>query len=488
MLHVADERVQVVVVGAGASGLASARAMSDIGRDVLVLESEPGLGGVWAETRQYPGLATQNTKASYSFSDLLMPASWPEQPGAEQMREYLARYTARHGLDRMIRYRHVVRRISREGDRWTLEVDSPDGPLRLDAEAVVLASGVLSNPHVPQWPGLDAFGRAGGRVLLPPQFTEDVARGRRVVVVGWGKTACDLAVAVEPLAASTTVVARSLRWKTPHRLAGLPLHELLMLSRTGEWLLYGRDPVLPRSLHRVIRVPPRLIRTAVASFISRRLALGPMGMVPSGQLSNASSQVTHGLYEAIRDGRITVHRDVAVDGLEDGPAVRLSDGRRIPADLVLLGTGHRLRLDLLEPALRERLAGADGVLALRRFVQPEGLPGLYLVGWTQNISGLLTAEVLALWAAAHLQGRLPDSARSVGAARAEPASVPGSSLADLDRLLGDLGHPLPAKIRAAQWVGTMKAEHYASTLAAIRADQRAAAGTEARRGLPAAGR
>src|SRR3954465_9231157 len=88
----ARQHLDVAVIGAGASGLVAARAMRDAGHRVVVFESRPDLGGVWAASRSYPGLGTQNDKGSYSFSDLRMPDEWPNQPTGDQMREYLNRY------------------------------------------------------------------------------------------------------------------------------------------------------------------------------------------------------------------------------------------------------------------------------------------------------------------------------------------------------------------------------------------------------------
>ena len=83
---------QVVIIGAGISGLVTAKALKEYGYDVIVLEKENGIGGVWALSRHYPGLTTQNTKDTYHFSDLPMPIHYPEFPTGKQMLEYLSDY------------------------------------------------------------------------------------------------------------------------------------------------------------------------------------------------------------------------------------------------------------------------------------------------------------------------------------------------------------------------------------------------------------
>lgn len=463
----------VAVIGSGASGLVAARAMRDAGHRVVVLESRPDLGGVWSASRAYPGLGTQNSKGAYSFSDLPMPADWPEQPTGEQMREYLDRYADLHGLRPLIRFDHRVLEVRRRDAGWSVLVQGPEGREKLSADAVVVASGVFNDPIVPDWAGREAFEHAGGQVLLPQEVDLGALPGRSVAVIGWGKTACDLAVALTPYAASTTVVARSLRWKTPQPSGPLRLHELLMLTRTGEWLLYPRKTRLPRQLYRASRIPVRLLRMLTAELISRQLDLRSLGMRPPGDLVETSNQVTRGLYEAIRDRSITVRHGVGVASLQGvpAPAVVLEGGETVPADVVVLATGYRPRLDYLDADTIAALVDERGQLALDRTVHSDAAPGLYFVGWSGNISGMTTAEVAALWAAAHLAG-WSSVPREPAAHRAVPVggefSVPMTMLDDIDAQLADLGHRLPRRVRVRQWVRSMDSADYAPALKAVR--------------------
>jgi dimethylaniline monooxygenase (N-oxide forming) len=97
------ERKRVVVIGAGIAGLVTAKVLRDDGFDVIAFEKEPAIGGVWAESRTYPGLRTNNCRHTYAFSDHPYDRSADLFPTAEQVRQYLASYVDRFGLASLIR-------------------------------------------------------------------------------------------------------------------------------------------------------------------------------------------------------------------------------------------------------------------------------------------------------------------------------------------------------------------------------------------------
>ncbi|MGY2063675.1 FAD-dependent oxidoreductase, partial [Nocardia gipuzkoensis] len=104
---------RVVVIGAGIAGLVAARVLRDDGFDVTVFEKESAAGGVWIESRTYPGLRTNNSRATYAFSDHPYDRSAEEFPTAGQVREYLRSYAARFELVPLIRLSTEVVRIAR---------------------------------------------------------------------------------------------------------------------------------------------------------------------------------------------------------------------------------------------------------------------------------------------------------------------------------------------------------------------------------------
>lgn len=227
--------VRIAIVGAGIGGLASARVLRGAGHDVEVFDRTPDVGGVWSATRCYPGLRTQNSKRAYGFASLPMPASYPQVPSGAQMQAYLRSYVDHFGFDNRIRLNTEVVSAQPSMSGWKLQVRGVNHRRidDVDCDHLVVANGVFSSPKITDYPGLGAFSESGGRLCHASQFLDlDQASGKHVVVVGYGKSACDIAEAVSDVAASTVVVARRLLWKIPRQIRWLGNFEALALTRT----------------------------------------------------------------------------------------------------------------------------------------------------------------------------------------------------------------------------------------------------------------
>ena len=249
--------MRVAIIGAGVAGLTTGKALRRAGHQVEIFDRTPDVGGVWSQTRRYPGLTTQSPSAQYSFSDFPMPKGFPEWPTGAQVQRYLADYATDAGLEEALRLRTTVTAARPLGEgRWAVDTVDADGVDRTeDFDGLVVANGVFSEPAVPQYPGADEFLAAGGRVLAATQLQDaETARGKHVLVVGYGKTACDVAVPVSAVAASTDVIARQLLWKVPRKIAGVVNFKMLLLTRMGEALFrYIRLRGFEKFLHGVGR-------------------------------------------------------------------------------------------------------------------------------------------------------------------------------------------------------------------------------------------
>lgn len=478
----------MAIVGAGVSGIVTARMLTEAGFDVVVFEKAADVGGVWSASRAYPGIGTQDDGRSYAFSDAALPGLPDSHPPGAEVQAYLEGYARRHGLLERVRLRTRVVRTRFDEVGWEVESDGPDGAAVERFDWLVAANGVFSTPHVPDWPGRAAFEAAGGRVVTPGQLAGGaVLHGARVVVVGWGKTACDVAAAAVPRSAGVEVVARTLVWKLPKRLgrSGLTFRHLI-LTRAAERLIGGsyRSPAGRLLLHRLPeRVPRVLLGRAIARSVDRASGLSGLGLRPLSDIRASNSLVTEGFFEAVAEGRIRVHRDCSVQALEsgsDGPRVRLTDGSALPADVVVAATGYEQRLDFLPDEVLA-VAASDGALLLHRRTLGVDVPRFALAGWAHSYRSPLTSEVAAVWLAAAMRGRvaLPsvEQQRS-GADRfrltrstavgARTAALPGVTMRDLDLMLADLGTPLPLRVRLRQIWRPIDPADYAAALAAAR--------------------
>ncbi|WP_425956459.1 flavin-containing monooxygenase [Xylanimonas sp. McL0601] len=410
--------MKIAVVGAGFAGLASAKVLREFDHDVTVFEKAPDVGGVWSATRRYTGLRTQNNKASYAFSDLPMPRDYPEWPQGEQVQTYLESYVAKHGLGPSLRLSTEVVRAEPTAteDGWMVTArtagSAVSAPERFDH--LVVANGIFSDPVLPQFEGFASLVRAGGKLVASSQLTSlDDARDKHVVVVGYGKSACDVAAEIGTVATSTTVVARHLLWKMPKHVGRVVNMKYLLLSRLGEALFRYQTLTTPgeRFLHGRGNGVRKSLVTSLGKVTTAQLGLKKLGLVPHGEFEDIArstvSLATEGFFEQVAAGTIKVHRDSEIVRFldEDGePFAELSDGSRVRADLVVCGTGFHQRVPFLDDDVTARLLDDRGNFQLYRQILPHDVPNLTFCGYNSSFFSPLSAEAAAIWIAAHLAG------------------------------------------------------------------------------------
>src|SRR5512144_3179508 len=112
-----DSGRSVCVIGAGIAGLVTSKVLKEDGFDVVVFEKQAELGGVWAASRTYPGLRTNNPRETYAFSDYPYPETADDFPSAEEVRSYLGSYAGNFGLWYLIRFSTEVLSVRSVGAR-----------------------------------------------------------------------------------------------------------------------------------------------------------------------------------------------------------------------------------------------------------------------------------------------------------------------------------------------------------------------------------
>jgi cation diffusion facilitator CzcD-associated flavoprotein CzcO len=486
--------MRIAIIGCGVAGLATAKVLTQAGHDVQLYDKAPDVGGVWSKTRRYPGLTTQSPKAQYSLSDFPMPKDYPEWPTGTQVQAYLAGYADAFGLAPALRLNTEVTAAGPAGDgRWTVQARGAAGagpPETFDR--LVVANGVFCEPAVPSYPGLTEFRAAGGRVVAGTELHDsEQARGRHVLVVGYGKSACDITVPVSQVAASTDVIARQMLWKVPRRIGGFLNFKMLLLTRLGEALFRYR---YLRGFEKFLHGPGNGLRTrminSIGSVSVRQFGLNQAGLVPAGHMEDivrgAIGLATEGFFEGVVDGRIAVHRDRTITRLHaaDGkPVAELSDGTMLPADLIICATGFTQGVPFLPGDVRERLLDEHGNFLLYRQIRPIGVPGLYFNGYNSSFFSPLNAEMAALWIAADLAGQvpLPEADIMRGDVVAQLAFMDAAtsghhcqgtkiipfSMHNVDEVLGDLGLNISARVRASHWINPIDPAAYRGVTPAL---------------------
>jgi len=486
--------MKIAIIGAGFAGLTSARHLRDFGHDVTVFEKVHDVGGVWSTTRLYPGVSTQNGKDTYCLSDFPMPKSYPEWPSGQQVQAYLNDYADHFGLKPLIRLSTPVTHATQQADgRWSVTFQPEGGVAQTESfDFLTVCNGIFSAPAVPDFTGAAEFRAAGGTICHSSEFLNlEEARGKNVLVVGYGKSSCDVAVGLVDSAASMTVVARDLIWKMPKKLGGVLNYKYLFLTRMGEGLFpYIELKGVEKFLHGAGRPVRNSMLGSVQSLITRQLRLKKLGALPRGSFERIArstvSLVTDGFFDLVAKGRIAIKRDTAIDQLlvEGGRRYALlKSGEKIPADIVICGTGWRQEVPFLDPDLQRRIMDDRGNFRLYRCILPTGVRNLAFNGYNSSFFSPLSAEMGALWIAALLAGKLslPSDKAQIEATdrrlrwmeeRTEGKHARGTniipfSMHQIDELLADMGLSIGPMQRFMEWQMPVRPGSYAKVAKAL---------------------
>lgn len=474
--------MKIAIVGAGFAGLSSARVLLALGHQVTVYEKASDVGGVWSATRRYPGLHTQNNKGSYALSDLPMPKDYPEWPSGEQVQSYLEAYVDKLGLARYLRLdTEVVATTPTTGGGW--DVATPSDTEHY--EHLVLASGIFSRPFLPPFEGIDALEAAGGQVCPASDFHSlDRVRGKHVVVVGYGKSACDITVEIAQVAAGTTVVARELLWKMPRKIKGVLNYKYLMLTRMGEGLFrYRTISGMEKVLHAGGSKLADGMLGSVEKVTSGQLMLDKLGLRPAGTFKDIArstvSLASDGFFEGVAEGRISVHRDTTITRFlekDSEPWAELADGELVRADVVLAATGWTQELPFLPDEVVDRLTDDNGDYLLYRQIHPIDVEDLSFAGYNSSFFSPLSAEVSAIWIGswlaghhalpsvdemhAHVADRLVWMRKRTDGQHARGTNIIPFSLHNIDEVLSDVGLDVGRATKMKQWLLPLDPSNY----------------------------
>ncbi|MBN6038964.1 NAD(P)/FAD-dependent oxidoreductase [Amycolatopsis sp. 195334CR] len=445
--------MRACVVGAGPAGIVTAKVLLEHGFDVTVYDKYPRVGGIWAQEGCYPGLANQSSRRLFEFAEL--PNRLHYATAAESQR-YLEHYARTFGvLDRVHHNTEVVsvRPVDGTGrpgaHGWIVEHETAE-----EFDYLAIASGAHHHGHVPDLPG-----QFDGTVVHSNDVRAGMFTGRRVVVVGGGKSALDLVTHAARLAKAVTLVQRKVNWMIPQRLLfGTVGYKWILMTRAGEALLPRyHDPACVRPLDRVDARVKRVLWWLITRdmLLSAGLYRLPKRLRPDTALPfhlAHAGVMPRGYVRAVRRGLV----DVKISEAEafTGEGVRLATGEEIPADVVVFATGHRKVFPFLDPAVR--VHDAAGRIRLYRGIVPPGADRLGFVGFRQVFNNIMGVELTAQWLARHFRGTL---ATSPGAPAMEAAVdarlawqervLPGSNGYDFgpydihcaDELMHDMGLP-----------------------------------------------
>ena len=350
----------VVVVGAGAAGLATAAALRERGREVQVLERADRVGASWAG--RYDSLHLHTVRWLSGLPGLPIPRSYGRWVARDDLVLYLATYARKRSLQPELGT--TVTRIDRDGSGWQVRTDRGDRP----ASRVVVATGYSHTPRRPAWPGVDTF---PGDLRHSADYREPSSyAGKRVLVVGAGNSATEIALDLLGVGAEVMLSVRTPPNIVPRDTVGVPSQVLgIALKRLPERFM---DP-LTATLRRIS--VPDLTDHGLPRSNDPYSTFRRTGTVPI---------LDTGIVDAVRSGRVRV---VAATVSVDGPTVHLADGSSITPDAVVAATGFTTGLEPMVGHLD--VLDARGVPTVHGVDEHPAAPGLHFVGIKAELSGLL---------------------------------------------------------------------------------------------------
>lgn len=474
---------RICIVGAGFGGITAARVLKSMGYMVSVYDKEAEVGGVWTASRRYPGLTTQNPASTYCMSDFPMPKDYPEWPTGKQVQEYMQSYCEHYGFTRNIHLNTEVThaRYDKEKEKWVVSLCCDGKNSEEYFDYLIVANGIFSVPNIPDYPGMDGFIQQGGTVLHTSEFTDrSIVEGKHVLVVGYGKSSCDVANAIADAATSTHIIARSLLWKLPRRLGGFFNYKHLFLTRLSESLFrYIRLEGFDKFMHGRGQWLRNGLLNSVQWVIEKQLKLKAVNLHPEKPLETIArstvSLSTDGLYKKIEQGKLSVLKSAVIDKFEDGYAY-ISTGEKLPADVVICGTGWKQQCTFLDDDIMEKVTDDQGNFRLYRSMIPIDVPRLAFNGYNSSFFSQLNCEVGALWLADYLGGgiQLPsvedqndyaDKRLAWMEARTDGKHSKGTniipfSIYHIDELLDDMNLNVGPFLRFRQYFGALKPGDY----------------------------
>ena len=384
----ATAKGKVCVIGAGSSGIATAKVLHSRGIDFDCYEKGSRVGGNWVfknsngMSSSYRHLYINTSRERMQYSDFPMPDSYPDFPHHSQIADYFDSYVDHFGFRDHIKFNTGVTKAERlQNGKWRVQLD--DGESH-EYDALVVANGHHWDPRFPEPPFPGNF---SGEVLHSHYYIDNKGfEDKKVLVLGMGNSAMDIAVESSYVASRTFLAARRGAHVIPKYLFGRPLDQI------------GTSPLIP------YRLKMRMFRLMLKIMVGDMERYGLPK--PDHQLGEAHPTISGRILDRITHGAVIPKPNIQ-RLLED--QVEFEDGTIEAIDVIVYCTGYKVSFPFFDP---EFISAPNNDLPLfRRVFHPE-IQNLFFVGLLQPLGAIMPlAEAQSEWIADYLSGdyRLPSS-------------------------------------------------------------------------------
>jgi hypothetical protein len=388
-----SNHARVCIVGAGSSGITAAQVLGAKGIAFDCFEMGSGVGGNWrydndnGVSSAYRSLHINTSRHAMEFAAYPMPDWLPDYPSHWQIAQYFDDFVDHFGLREKITFRTEVVKVAPAGsggyDVTVRRLDGRHEPEHRHYDHVLVANGHHWDPRWPEpgFPGSESF--PGTQLHAHYYRTADMLEGKRVVVLGIGNSATDIAVESSRVAAETYLAMRRGAHILPKYMFGMPTDHL-----TDSPL--ARGPLLLQKLG--MRA---MLRLSVGKVTDYGLPK------PDHQVLEAHPTVSDDLLTRLGHGDLVVKPNL--DRFE-GSKVFFADGSSVEADAVVYCTGYKVSFPFLDESV---VRADDNHVDLYRRVVPPDHPGLYFIGLIQPLGAIMPlAEEQAHWIAELIAGEV----------------------------------------------------------------------------------
>lgn len=382
---------KVCVIGAGPSGITAAKNLKDEGLEVVVYDLGSDVGGNWVFTEEVGHSSVFETthiissKTLSQYEDYPMPEDYPDYPSHKHLAKYFQDYATHFGLYPLIQFNTLVTHCERNKEgKWQVTTQHNGSETTAEFDALAVCNGHHWLPRMPQYPG-----QFNGEFI----HSHEVKRfsrftGKKVLVIGGGNSAADVAVESSRVAASVDMSWRRGYWIAPKFMMGKPAD---VFSSKIHWL--------PRKLWQKLSALSLYIRNGKNS---------DYGLPnPDGPLGSHHPTINEDLFFTIRHGKIKPRTDIAS---LNGNEVVFKDGAKGEYDVIVACTGYIITHPFFDKSFIDYSEGE--VPLWLRMIHPE-VDNLYFIGLFQPLG--------CIWPGSELQSKI--MARALVGKWKRPSSI-----------------------------------------------------------------
>lgn len=336
----------------------------------------------------FSSLYSNVSKHNYCFSDFPFPDDVPDYPHHTHMAEYINSYAEHFGIKDHISFSTKVVRVEKVSERWkitSVKVDNEGKDQHIYKETfvkfVAIATGHHAKPSMPHFDGQETF---PGRIFHSVEYknaTSNGLVGKKVVVVGIGNSAVDVAVNVVELGGKkpVSIATRSGAWIIPNYILGFPADHYA--CRLFLWLPWG-------------------LSNFIFEFVIKSVSGSPwqLNLNPKMRARQTQPTVSPTLVHHIQRRNVMVKPNIAA---VEGNKVVFTDGTKTTTDTIVCCTGYKIDLPFLDSSLKDLVVeeNSNKIKLFKHVFVPEIGASLAFIGFVQPTSGglLSVSEIQARW-------------------------------------------------------------------------------------------